>query len=92
MSALSVAGYAVLGLGVVMVLAGTLMTMFDWQTDRARRRQVQVHVDNQNLADNINAMTKLVGALKGTSQGMQLIVFGIVVLLIGAALLGVGSI
>ena len=91
MTAASIAGLVVLGLGVVMVLAGTVMNIFDWQTARARQRHEEIHVETQNLADSISALSKLVRALKGSSQGTQLIVLGIVILLIGAALLGFGS-
>lgn len=91
MTAVSIAGLAVLGLGVLMIIPGTLMIIFDWQTDRARQRQEAVHIEAQALADTINALAKLVRALKGASQGMQLIVFGIILLLIGAALAGFGS-
>jgi helix-turn-helix protein len=74
-----------------MVIAGTVMTIFDWQTARARKRQETVRIEREALADTINALAKLVKALQGASQGTQLIVFGIVVVLIGGIILGASS-
>jgi hypothetical protein len=38
--------------------------IFDWQTDRARRRQAQVHVEEQGAAKTLNALEKVVKAVK----------------------------
>jgi hypothetical protein len=67
------------------------MNVFDWQSERAKRRQEKVHVDSQSAEKTINALTKLVTALKGAREGTQLIVFGIVVVVIGAPIAGVGT-
>ena len=75
--------------GTQLVTAGLI---FDWQTDdRARRRQAQVHVEVQGAAKTLNALEKVVKAVKGAREGTQLIVFGIVVIVIGAPIVGAGS-
>lgn len=71
-----------------MIIVGAVMNYKQWETDQARARRAQVHIDAQSLEGSINALAKLVNALKGASQGMQMIVLGIVVLLIGAGILG----
>ena len=64
--------------------------IFDWQTDRARRRQAQVHVEEQGAAKTLNALEKVVKAVKGAREGTQLIVI-VIVIVIGAPIAGVGS-
>lgn len=91
MSPLLLTGLVVVGLGSAVIIVGVVMNIFDWQSDRARRRQEQVSVDAQAAEKTINALTKLVTALKGAREGTQLIVFGIVIIVVGAPFLGIGS-
>jgi hypothetical protein len=89
---LSLGGLIVLGVGVLMALTGLMMYVFDWQTARARKRNEAPRVEAQSLEGVLKALTPLVNALKGASQGMQLVVLSIPFLVIGGALLGVGGI
>jgi hypothetical protein len=77
---------------LAMIILGAVMNFFDWQTARARNRQEEAHAEAEAAADSINALAKLVTALKGAAQGTQLIVLGIVVAIFGLIALGVGSI
>jgi uncharacterized membrane protein len=96
MNPLQLAGFLILALGMILIVAGVLMIVFDWQTGRAqereRRRAEDVRVKAEGVADSINALAKLVDALKGASLGEQLVVFGIVLLLIGVTAIAGSSI
>lgn len=89
---LILAGLVVLGVGVLMALVGLMMYFFDWQTARSRRRHEAPRVDALSLEGILKALTPLVNALKGAPQGMQLVILSIPFLVIGSALLGVGSV
>ena len=45
----------------------------------------------QGAAKTLNTLEKVVKAVKGAREGTQLIVFGIVVIVIGAPIVGAGS-
>jgi uncharacterized membrane protein len=89
--AATVAGFVVLSVGILLILVGLVMSIFDWQTEAARKRQQQVHIDAQSLDKTIDALTKLANGLKGTPQGMQLMVFGVLLVIIGGVLVAGGQ-
>jgi len=78
-------------LGGVMSIVGLIMHVCDWQSARARQRQNTVGIQAQSAAETINALTKLYKTILGASQGMQLILLGVVLILIGGAIAGVGD-
>lgn len=80
----------VIGVGLAMVVIGTVMSVVDW------KKESKTHPGQQTkplgLADTITALQKLVMALAQHPVGIRLIVLGIVLVLIGGTLGGVAGI
>lgn len=77
---MAVAGFIVMGLGVVLILIGVYVSLEDW-----KRKQQQEAGGAEALAldKTLGALAKLADALKGHTLGMQLIIVGIALILVG---------
>jgi hypothetical protein len=87
----AVAALVVIGLGVVLIVVGVAISISDW---RAKKREAQAgRMENKPLGldENLTALKELVIALADKPLGMQLVVWGIVLLLIGGILGGVSG-
>jgi uncharacterized membrane protein len=86
---MATAGVITVGVGLAMIVIGTVMSVVDWS------RQPDVHPGEQTkalgLSDTITALQKLVLALARHPMGIRLIVLGIVLVLIGGVLGGVSA-
>lgn len=74
--------------GIAMIAIGVWMTYQAW---RAERFGGAPSAREESLAKNLEALAKLVAALKNSPPGMSLIVLGIVLLLIALAFCGVSG-
>ena len=81
-------------LGVVLIAAGTWISIADWRAKQAAARAQQKKHANATeptgLTDAINALAKFAEALKGYPLGMQLIMVGVLLEIIAAFLGGIG--
>ena len=64
------------GLGALLVLAGAYMSLRDWSS----KRRLDQGLKPDSFEAPINAITKLIEAIKGYAPGQQMIVFGILIL------------
>jgi hypothetical protein len=87
---MATAALITIGIGLAMVVTGTIMSVVDW------RRHPGVHPGEQTkalgLSDTITALQKLMVTLAKHPVGIRLIVLGIVLVLIGGVLGGVSGI
>jgi predicted RND superfamily exporter protein len=75
-----IAGLVVVTLGVVMVTIGASISIAEWRAGGAGRRRSEA-------AANIEALRKLLKELRRHPPGTHFIVWGVLLILIGAALL-----
>jgi predicted RND superfamily exporter protein len=88
-----VAGLVVIGVGVVLILAGAVITIFDWKDQRQKRDRVHPGLEGKELGldASIGALEKLLIELAKHPIGTRLMALGIVCILIGGTLGGVGG-
>jgi len=86
---MAVAAIIVVGVGVVLVLAGLFVTIVDWG-DKRKKHPGLVSKDT-GLEGSITALQKLLAELAKHPLGTRLIVLGIVCFLIGGTLGGVAG-
>jgi uncharacterized membrane protein len=78
--------FALVGLGILLILLGVYLSLQDWQRKRNAKLQAK-----EPLGEEFEGLAKLADALKSYPLGMQLIVWGIVIILVGALFGGVGG-
>lgn len=80
---MAVAGLIIMGVGVLLILVGVYVSLRDWN-----RKQQQEASGAEALAldKTLGALAKLADALKGHTLGMQLIIVGIAVILVGGVI------
>ncbi len=79
--------FVLVGVGVLLILLGAYMSVKDWQ----RKLDENPKAKEQALGDDLKGLAKLAEALKGYPVGQQLIVWGIVIIIIGAMFGGVSG-
>jgi len=79
--------FVLVGVGVLLILLGAYMSLKEWQ----KKLDEHLKVKEQALADNLKGLAKLAEAIKGYPVGQQLIVWGIVIIIIGAMFGGVSG-
>jgi len=84
---MAIMGLVLVGVGVLLILLGAYMSHKEWQ----RKLDELPHVQAQALEDELKGLARLADALKGYPVGMQLIVWGIVIIIIGGTLGGVAG-
>jgi hypothetical protein len=77
----AVAGFIVMGLGVLLILVGVYVSLADWK--RKQQQQEASGAEALGLDKTLGALAKLADALKGHTLGMQLIIVGIALILVG---------
>ncbi|HET7568837.1 MAG TPA: hypothetical protein VFJ91_12655 [Gaiellaceae bacterium] len=89
---MAIAALVVIGLGVLMILAGLWVSLSDRSRKlRAEAAKREVETEALGLAEDLSALQKLADALKGQPLGFQLIVLGIAVLVVGGLLGGISG-
>jgi uncharacterized membrane protein len=87
------AALAVIGMGLLLILVGTVVTVLDWWHERSSHdRNPEIETEALNLGGNITALQKLLAELSKHPLGTRLIVLGIVCVLLGGVLGGVAGI
>jgi hypothetical protein len=84
---MAIACFILVGLGVLLILLGAYMSLEEWKKELDKHPKVK----EQSLADNLKGLAKLAEAIKGYPRGQQLIVWGIVIIIIGAMFGGVSG-
>ena len=87
MHAMAVAGLVVLGVGVLLILIGTYMTLVDWK----KKLEGKNEAERNALGGTLKGLAKLVAALRNYPPGQKLIVWGIVLVLAGGVIGGVSG-
>jgi uncharacterized membrane protein len=87
MHAMAVAGLVVIGVGLLLILIGTYMTLVDWK----RKLEGKPQAERNALSGALKGLAKLVTALKDYPPGQKLIVWGIVLLFVGGVIGGVSG-
>lgn len=92
-TALSIAGLAVLGVGLAMIITGVVLAIADDRRtrDAARKAAGATGFAPQSLADTISSLAKLAEALLKYSLGMRLVFTGVLLVIIGGAIGGVSG-
>jgi hypothetical protein len=91
---MAIVSLVLVGLGVALIIVGAAISVADWNQ---RRRQQQEKVtkgvitEATGLDETLKGLAKLADALKGYPLGMQMIVWGIVVLVIAGIFGGVAQ-
>jgi hypothetical protein len=88
---MAVAALVVVGVGLVMVVTGVVISVVDWRQKNAEAKNQAMRTHALGLAEDLNALRKLVIVLKSQPLGEKLIVYGIVVMVIGGILGGVAA-
>ena len=81
---MAIAGFIIMALGVLLILLGAYVSMKDWE--RKQQAEAARGAEALSLDKTIGALEKLADALKGHQLGMQLILVGIVVILVGGVI------
>lgn len=81
-----IAGIAVLGIGLAMVVIGVVMNVFDYK--KQPRQHPGVTTKKTGLAKTINALTRFLAELGKHSPGTQMIAWGFLLIVVGGALAG----
>jgi hypothetical protein len=76
--------FVLVGLGILLILLGVYLSLQDWERNAKPKAKAP-------LGEELKGLAKLADALKGYPLGMQLIVWGIVIILVGALFGGVGG-
>lgn len=87
---MAVAGFIIMGVGVVLIALGAYVSMKDW--NRKQAAAAASGAEGMALDKTIGALAKLADALKGHTLGMQFIIVGIVVILVGGVIGTLGAI
>jgi uncharacterized membrane protein len=87
---MAIAGFIIMAVGVFLILVGVYVSMKDWK----RKQEAEAGKGAEALAldKTIGALAKLADALKGHQLGMQLILVGIVVILVGGVIGTLGAV
>ena len=85
---MAIASFIIMGVGVVLVLVGVYVSLSDW---KQKQRRAEAAAETYSLDKSLDALAKLADALKGHTLGMQLIIMGIVVILVGGVIGGVSG-
>jgi predicted PurR-regulated permease PerM len=80
-------GFAGVAVYIILILLGAYISLREWQKKLDEHPQVK----EQALADELKGLAKLAEAIKGYPVGQQLIVWGIVIIIIGALFGGVSG-
>jgi hypothetical protein len=84
--------FVLVGLGVLLIVTGVIVSLIDWnRRNRPKRVEGKVVTDATGLPETLTGLAKLADALKGHALGMQLVMLGIVVLIIGGIFGGVAQ-
>jgi predicted RND superfamily exporter protein len=91
---MDVIAIVVVGIGLILVLLGAIVTIVDWHDHRAASKQSHPGVEGRELGldTTITALQKLLAELAKHPLGTRLIVLGMVLVLIGGVLGGVSGI
>lgn len=84
---MAIASFVIMGVGVALILVGVYVSLSDWK----RKQREAGALESYSLDKSIGALAKLADALKGHPLGMQLILVGIVVILVGGIIGGVAA-
>jgi uncharacterized membrane protein YhaH (DUF805 family) len=79
---------------ILVIIAGLLILTGAWMTyRRSRDRQIpgETPVEPESLHEDINALTKLIEAIRGLPPGQWMIVLGIVILIIALTFCGLSG-
>jgi predicted RND superfamily exporter protein len=82
-----VAGLVVIGLGVLMVLAGIVMSIVDWNSGRRGGRRPTGR-RRSGAAEDMDALRRLLRELGRHPLGTQFITWGVLLILVGGMLGG----
>jgi len=88
---MAVAALAVVSVGLFMIVAGVLISIIDWRSKKQEAKQGGMANKPLGLDADLTALKELVVALANKPLGMQLVVWGIVLLLIGGVMGGVSG-
>ena len=86
---MAIAGFIIMAVGVLLILLGVYVSMKDWK--EKQRADAAGGAEALSLDKTIGALAKLADALKGHQLGMQLILVGIVVILVGGVIGTLGA-
>ena len=84
-------------LGIVLIGLGTVLALLDWKRKRDAETQAliekgeAVSAEEASLGEMLEGLAKLADALKGYPLGMQFVVWGIVLIIIGGIFGGVAG-
>ena len=88
--ALGIASLLIIFMGVVLIGAGLFVSLSDWRRKNNTETK-EVTTEPLSAEKTLNALTRFTEALKGLPLGMQLIIVGLAVLIIGVSIGGVGE-
>ena len=90
---MAVAAFATVGAGLLLILSGLYVSVSDWRRRGAAESPTRERgTRERGFAESVTALGKLADALATKPLGLQLIILGIVVLLVGGIVGGLGSI
>ena len=91
---MAIVTFVLVGLGVAMIIIGVIVSLADWNRKREeqeRQKKKGVITEATGLDETLKGLAKLADALKTYPLGIQLIVWGIVILVIAGIFGGVGQ-
>lgn len=80
----AIASLVLMGLGVFLVVVGVYVSLAEWRRQR-QREAGRIKTDELALKESLQGLAKLADALKGHPLGMQLIIVGMTLILIGGS-------
>lgn len=81
----AIASFVVMGLGVLLILIGICVSLAEWKRQQ-QRETGRIRTDELALKETLEGLAKLADALKGHRLGMQLIIAGMALILIGGSI------
>jgi hypothetical protein len=88
---MAIVTFVLVGLGVALIILGAVISVADWNRRHKQKETKGVITEPTGLDETIKGLAKLADALKGYPLGMQLIVWGVVVLVIAGIFGGIGQ-
>ena len=89
---MAVAALAVVGVGLLLVVTGVVISISDWRDKKRKAKRGAMENKPLGLAEDLTALKELALALAEKPLGMQLVVWGVVLLLIGGVMGGVSGV
>ncbi|MDT0447785.1 hypothetical protein [Streptomyces hesseae] len=86
---MAIAAFVIMGLGVLMIICGIVVSLSDLRTQRRKKGPEQ---EELGLGETIGALAELAEALRDYPLGRFLVAWGTVVILIGGVIGGVSAI